>query len=675
MAKSNKVKRAHVVETFTAEQLQEIDRCMYGYYDPSLKRRLSGPVYFARNYVRIQHPRLGDLPFEMFPYQERMIDMYLNNNKVVVLASRQVGKEQPHYSKIATPSGWTTMGDIKPGDTVLTPDGSSATVLMKHPQGKKKVYRITFDDGSFADCGIDHLWKCYIRNKIVKKSYGWGKEVQEQVISTREMIEHFERNQQRSKSYSNNYNIRIPVVEAVHFDEQKLPLDPYVLGALLGDGCLSAKGNSITFTSADVQIINRVNESLQHINCEAQLGQYPTANNIDYRINRIDRQGPNQLNVIIKQLELFGLTSERKFIPEIYLRSSIKQRTDLLQGLMDTDGTVSKRGKNSHVISYTTTSPLLKRDVQQLVWSLGGRCSIYERRPQDPKHMLAYDLIISLPCPKDCFYVNRKKDVCKNIRGDNTNILPLRRTITNIQEIGEEESSCITIDHPDRLYITDNYTVTHNTVVASAFLLWYAIFVPNKTILIAANKNDNAMEIIGRIQYAYEYLPMWIKPGVKDDGWNKHECKFDNDSRIVSTATSETSGRGMSISLLYLDEFAFVKPSVQEEFWTSILPTLSTGGAAIITSTPNGAVDKFSSIWRAANMDNSTDGLTFKPFQVAWDEPPGRDETFKRNMIALLGETKWRQEYECASSDTVVTIMKEDGNIMNITLQELYDLL
>ena len=116
---------------------------------------------------------------------------------------------------------------------------------------------------------------------------------------------------------------------------------------------------------------------------------------------------------------------------------------------------------------------------------------------------------------------------------------------------------------------------TGKSVTSAVFLLWFAIFNPDVTVLIAANRNANAMEMVQRIQYAYEYLPMWLKPGITDDGWNKHTIKFDNKSRIASDATSANTGRGMSISLLYLDEFAFVAPNVQEEFWTSILPTLS----------------------------------------------------------------------------------------------------
>lgn len=214
------------------------------------------------------------------------------------------------------------------------------------------------------------------------------------------------------------------------------------------------------------------------------------------------------------------------------------------------------------------------------------------------------------------------------------------------------------------MYIENRYTVvlsarqTGKSTISAIYLLWFAMFHEDKTILIASNKNKGAMEMIQRIRFAYEELPMFLKPGVSDDGWSKHTVAFDNGSRIESTATSENSGRGMSISLLFLDEFAFVKPNVQEEFWTSILPTLSTGGSCIMSSTPNGDSDLFAQLWRAADCGTKVDqdSLNFVPIHVRWDEPPGRDEAFKKTQIRLLGELKWRQEFECEmlSSDQLL---------------------
>jgi hypothetical protein len=181
------------------------------------------------------------------------------------------------------------------------------------------------------------------------------------------------------------------------------------------------------------------------------------------------------------------------------------------------------------------------------------------------------------------------------------------------------------------------------TEVISAYILWFAMYHPTKTIVIASNKGDSAMEIISKIQNAYEELPHWLKIGIDENSWNKHECLFDNKSRIVSFATAEDTGRGLAVSLLYCDEFAFVKDHIQEAFWTSIYPTLSTGGSCIISSTPNGDINKFAQLWREAECGKSS----FKPFTVKWNARPGRDEKFKQDAIADLGIIKWKQEYEC----------------------------
>ncbi len=193
---------------------------------------------------------------------------------------------------------------------------------------------------------------------------------------------------------------------------------------------------------------------------------------------------------------------------------------------------------------------------------------------------------------------------------------------------------------------------TGKSTVSSMFLLWFGMFHDDKTILIASNKNEGAMEMISRIQYAYEHMPLWLKGGITEDGWNKHSMKFDNGSRIISTATSEDSGRGMSISLLYLDEFAFVPANIASEFWTSITPTLATGGDCIMSSTPNGDTNIFAQIWRGAQV--AANG--FHPIEVKWDQPPGRDEEFKEEQIAKLGQRRWQQEYECEflSSDALL---------------------
>ena len=187
---------------------------------------------------------------------------------------------------------------------------------------------------------------------------------------------------------------------------------------------------------------------------------------------------------------------------------------------------------------------------------------------------------------------------------------------------------------------------------AAGYLLWYAMFVPDSTILIAAHKYTGAQEIMQRIRYAYENCPDHIKAGVTT--YNKGSLDFENGSRIVSATTTETTGRGMSITLLYLDEFAFVRPTIAEQFWTSITPTLSTGGKAIITSTPNSDEDQFALIWKGANKTEDDFGNTteigvngFRAYRSHWSEQPGRDEKWAAGMRSQLGDDKFKREICC----------------------------
>ena len=187
---------------------------------------------------------------------------------------------------------------------------------------------------------------------------------------------------------------------------------------------------------------------------------------------------------------------------------------------------------------------------------------------------------------------------------------------------------------------------------AAGYLLWYAMFVPDSTILVAAHKYTGAQEIMQRIRYAYENCPDYIKAGVTT--YNKGSLDFENGSRIVSATTTENTGRGMSITLLYLDEFAFVRPSIAKEFWTAITPTLSTGGKAIITSTPNSDEDQFAFIWKGANKTEDEFGNTtelgvngFRAYRAFWNEQPGRDQKWADEMKAQLGEDRFNREIGC----------------------------
>jgi hypothetical protein len=207
---------------------------------------------------------------------------------------------------------------------------------------------------------------------------------------------------------------------------------------------------------------------------------------------------------------------------------------------------------------------------------------------------------------------------------------------------------------------------TGKSTSAAGYLLWYAMFVPDSTILIAAHKYTGAQEIMQRIRFAYELCPNHIRAGCTS--YNKGSLEFENGSRIVSATTTENTGRGMSISLLYADEFAFVRPTIATEFWTSISPTLATGGKAIITSTPNSDEDKFAELWKGANKCLDENGNTtvlgingFRAYRAYWNEHPDRDETWAIEQRAQLGEERFRREMDCEfviNDETLISPIK-----------------
>ena len=189
------------------------------------------------------------------------------------------------------------------------------------------------------------------------------------------------------------------------------------------------------------------------------------------------------------------------------------------------------------------------------------------------------------------------------------------------------------------------------SVLSCAFLLHYAIFHPEKTVAILANKGAIAREMLARITLMLENLPFFLQPGCKT--LNKGNIIFANNSEILAASTSSSSIRGLSINCLFLDEFAFVHNS--EEFYTSTYPVISSGknSKVIITSTPNGINNMFYKIWEAATKGESG----FQPFEAKWSDVPGRDEEWKKATIANTSAEQFKQEFETAFVGTSNTLV------------------
>lgn len=351
------------------------------------------------------------------------------------------GKAQPLDACIKVPGGWKFMGDMKVGDEVIAKDGSITKVNGVFPQGEKDIYRITFQDGRETECCLEHLWKIHKTNCIH----------QSKIVNTAELI--------RLKSLANN-RVYVDLIDPEITPDVDLPIDPYVLGVLLGDGHLGKY--RISLSSADQFIADEISQKLpESLHLRKIEGTY------DWNIVRKEdhRSTGNWLKENLEKLDLIEKQSHDKFIPESYLMASSAQRLALLQGLMDTDGTISW----CNTPSFSSVSFDLASAVQYLVRSLGGLAYITVKTPsftyKGVKKLgkLAYQVNIRFKKPSDLFRLPRKKELTNdNHQYSNS----LRLGVENIEFVGRKQAQCISIEHPEHLYVTDCFIPTHNTFSA-----------------------------------------------------------------------------------------------------------------------------------------------------------------------------------------------------------------
>jgi hypothetical protein len=199
------------------------------------------------------------------------------------------------------------------------------------------------------------------------------------------------------------------------------------------------------------------------------------------------------------------------------------------------------------------------------------------------------------------------------------------------------------------------------TEVSMLYMLHYILFNETKTVAILANNEKTASDILRKIKDSYESLPIWLQQGIKEAGWAQQKIQLENGCMVISGSTSSNGIRGRTISLLFLDEFAFVAPNVADEFIASVYPTIASGETSeiIMVSTPNG-LNHFYNFWVNAQKSVDDGGNSFKPVKVNWDEVPKRDGDWKKQTIANVGLIKWNQEYECRFLGSAPTLVDPD---------------
>ncbi len=420
----------------------------------------------------------GDLQDKVDPYLRPLYDALfdlVDNERVTKMLEKRIieiaplafmrGRAQPFDSLLMTPKGWRKMGDIKVGDFVVASDGKPTEVIGVFPQGKKKVYRLTMTDGSNAVACAEHLWQ-------VKTLEDKRRDKPARVLETQEMIGNFRRNHQ--------YRYELPLLSApVEFSYKPVPVEPYSLGLLLGDGCISDK-TSPSFTSSDAELVSSLQSGLVEMSLK-----FSRKSLIDYALtNPFAGRGCNKfapirnpLRQALRELKLAGTKSATKFIPENYLYNSAAVRIAILQGLLDTDGGPVTQANRSCRIQYSTTSERLKDDVVFLVRSLGGVAYWRKRKAEGlkpgfaggrpvPHRADSFVLDIRLPENLKPFRLKRKAAIYETFGGGR----PVR-FIKNIEFIGEAETQCIGVSALDSLYVTDEFILTHNTINDSFIIL------------------------------------------------------------------------------------------------------------------------------------------------------------------------------------------------------------
>jgi len=364
---------------------------------------------------------------------------------LTILAARPgMGKSQTLDCLIKTPDGWTTMGDVKVGDRLASHDGRPSQVEGVFERGEREVFRITFSDGRSTRACADHLWTVHNRK--------WQ---ESRTISTQQIGDLLQKPGYRNR-------IWVDRVSGNFGHEEHLPVDPWFLGTIIGNGNLT--DGTVRFSTSDAETLWRVTK------CADECGMKLTfAGAYDYRI--INKEGshqkgtqgvvPSPLMEKLKRLGLAEKRSEGKFIPDVYLNAGKESRLELLRGLMDTDGWVEKSGS----LRYSTSSGRLADNVSDLVRSLGGLCSIKIKHPiytykgGRKNGLLHFHCNIRHVDPKSLVRLHRKRERARQSNCPRLNVV-------SVVPDGNDHTRCIKVSHPDGLYITDDYIVTHNTALA-----------------------------------------------------------------------------------------------------------------------------------------------------------------------------------------------------------------
>ena len=378
------------------------------------------------------------------------------------------GKLQPYDSKIITPSGIKLMGDIKKDDYVIAKNGKSTKVIEVFPKKDLEIYKVTFEDNTSVECCIDHLWQVQTNKQRQTGKYD--------VLSTRALI-------RNGLLDTQSFKYSVDLCEPVEHTKKELPIDPYTLGYILGNGYSHQHGVTITTHYEDCdEICNYIVADIASIKISPHYAE--TVGKINISVKIVEK---------LKQLQLYEVKSNDKFIPNDYLYSCIEDRIAILQGLMDSDGSI-QLFEFKKKVRFSTSSEKLAKNVVQLIQSLGGIANINISDRTHQNKGIEYSVI--LRTRQNCFKLNRKKEKFDAVDYK----FKFRKKITSIDYVGIKDGQCLLVDNKEHLYLTDSYTVTHNTTIVPNIIKYarhtnrfnnvYVLAPTNKAKLVLSTKLD-----------------------------------------------------------------------------------------------------------------------------------------------------------------------------------------
>lgn len=333
------------------------------------------------------------------------------------------GKQEWVENVIPTPTGPRRFGDLQRGDLVFGSDGKPTTVTGVFPQESRKAMKVTFTDNTSVIVGPDHLWNIYCGSR--------GAFPENQITMTTQEI--LDRGLVRNRAGHTEYRALLPLPRPVEYDKVDLPLDPYTLGAMIGDGSYGDDNSIAMLTGNDEYIAERI----QRANPDLIVKEYPSTTCRRWGILKLQRRFKEN-----------GWTAVRhnKRIPDEYMTAHYEARLELLRGLMDTDGHAGKRA------TFSQSNIVIAEQVAELVRSLGGVASVRETNRKG-------QFVVTLWTPDNPFSLPRK--------AENYDSRPWRKAFKSIEPVEDREMQCISVEATDQLYLTEHYTVTHNTWLSS----------------------------------------------------------------------------------------------------------------------------------------------------------------------------------------------------------------